>query len=379
MRTTFFKAVCITGLLGAVSSAQAQQGGARMSGDLSQNFDVTDNNNLAGSGFTFKSLTSLNFRLSSQTPTSSAYAATGISLRLNKGGFALKQPKLTLGFTKSTKLTNYSGSLSYIKAPVAVDETQPDLSILRVEADRTVISGRVGVNTRLNETTRLSFGATASTTDFDPVTISLVPSTNLGLTGSIKYQLNSRTSYGFNSRLGYFEADGGNNTTSISADLGAQLDHQLTNTTKFDGNLGVSLIDSTDTISGVETSAFSVSLLFGAGLTQALPDGSIGVSVSQSVNPSASGSLALGTRLSGSYKQQVNQNESYGIDASLGRQEDIGGGAVTTFINVSPSYSRQLTRDVSATASYYVQRDDTGSMAQGLTVSFTRPFDFPAR
>jgi len=379
MRTTLFKAALTFGLLGVVQAAEAQQGGIRLSGDLSQSFELRDNNNLSGSGLDFTSLTGATFRLTSQTPTTNVSASTGVSLTLGEGGFSLTRPKLNLGFGTQTKRVSYTGNLSYSKGPVAVEETQPDLSILQASADRSVISGRFGATTRINPTTGVSFGLGMTRTAFDPTTATLVPSNDFGLTGRITYQMNQRTSYSFNGGLGYFEAQDTANTKSISADIGTQLTHQMTRDTSFDGNLGLSFIDTTDTLSSVQTSAFSVSLLFGAGLTRTLDDGSISVSLNQDVNPSATGSLALGTRLNGAYTKTLNQNESYGIDASLGRQENIGGGAVTTFINVSPSYSRQITRDVSATASYFVQRDDGGAMAQGLTLSFSRPYDFPVQ
>lgn len=384
MRTTLLKTALTVGLLGVVQAAEAQQqtqaaqprGGVRASGTANQTFELRNNNNLSG-GDTFRSLTGVDFNLSSQTPTTTLSATTGISLRLNDNGFSLARPKLRLGFETKTKRVNYTGNLSYATAPTAVDEVLTDLSVLRVNSDRTIVSGRLGVSTPLNPTTNLSFGLSATQVDFDPLSATLIPSSDYGLNSKITYRLNRNTSFSLNGALGYFEAENTTSTQSLSASLDGQLNHQLTNSSTFNGNLGFAFIDTTDTVGTATTSAFSVSLLFGAGLTQALPDGSMGVSLSQSVNPSSSGALALSTRLNGSLTKNVNQNESYSIGASLGRQEDVGGGAVTTFINVAPSYSRQLTRDVSATASYSIQRDDTGSTAHGLTISFSRPFDFP--
>jgi len=348
MRTTLFKTAALAiGLFGVVQPTEAQEqtqvelrGGVRTSGALTQSFEFTDNQNLTGGGGSFKSLTGLDFSLSSRTALSTVSATTGATVRFGKGGFSLTRPKLTLGFETNTKRVKYNGRVSYLKAPLGIRGTL---------------------------------------IDFDPTSASLVPSTDFGLTGKLSYRLNRRTSYSLNGALGSFEADSATSTESLSASLDGQVTHQLNSSSQFDGNLGFAFIDTSDTVGTATTSAFSVSLLFGAGLTQTLPDGSMAISLNQEVNPSASGALALGTRLNGSFTKNVNSNESYKIGASLGRQEDIGGGTVTTFINVAPSYTRQLTRDVSATASYFVQRDDAGSTAQGLTLSFTRPFDFPLR
>lgn len=386
MRTTLFKAALTVGLFGVVQAAEAQgqaqnqtRGGVRTSGALTQTFEFRDNTGLGAGGNQFRSLTGVDFRLSSTTPTSTVSASTGVSLRLDKGGFSIARPKLRLGFGTQTKRVNYNGNVSFSRGPTAVNEELPDLSIIRVDADRTVIAGRFGASTSLNRTTNLSFGAQVRRVDFNPTTASLVPTTDYGLDGKITYRLNQQTSYSLQGDLGYFEADNGSATESISASLKGQLNHQLDRTRTFDANLGFAFIDTTDTVGTATTSAFSVSLLYGAGLTQTLPDGSMGISLNQTVNPSATGSLALNTQLNGSLTKNVNANESYTVNASFGRQEDVGGGSVTTFLNVAPSYSRQLTRDVSATASYFIQRDDSGSTAQGLTLSFTRPFDAPLR
>jgi len=382
MRTTLLKAVLTVGLLGVVQAAEAQQqnqrqGGTRLTGAATQAFEFTDNSNLSGGGSQFKSLTGLNFSLSSETALSKVSASTGASMQLTNGGFSLTRPKLQIGLATKTKRVDYTANLSFARAPTSVDEVLTDLSVLRIDTDRTIISGRFGLSTALDQTTKLSLGVNATSIGFDTASTALVPSTDLGVNGGLTYQLNRRTSYGVNGALGYFTSDTATNTESLSASLDGQLKHELNSRSTFNGNLGLAFIDTVDTVGTATTSAFSVSLLFGAGLTQALPDGSMGISINQEINPSSSGSLALGTRLNGSLTKNIRQGESYTIDASLGRQEDVGGGAVTTFINVSPSYSRQVTRDVSATARYFFQRDDGGSTAQGVTLSFSRPFDFP--
>lgn len=384
MRTTLFKAALTVGLFGVVQAAEAQQtqnqrGGLRTSGALSQTFEFRDSSGLGSGGNKFRSLTGVDFSLSSQTPTSTLSASSGVSLRLDKDGVSVARPKFRLGFGTRTKRVNYNANFSFQRSPASVNEELPDLTIARVNADRTLISGRFSASTALDPTTNLSFGVSATRVDFDPTSASLVPTTDYGIDGKLTYRLNRRTAFGLQGDLGYFEADNGNATESVSASLSGTLNHELDSRRTFDANLGFAFIDTTDTIGTATTSAFSVSLLYGAGLTQALPDGSIGISLNQSVNPSATGSLALNTQLNGALTKNVNPNESYTVNASLGRQEDVGGGSVTTFLNVAPSYSRQLTRDVSATASYFIQRDDSGSTAQGLTLSFSRPFDAPLR
>jgi len=269
MRTTLFKAALTVGLFGVVQAAEAQgqaqnqpRGGVRTSGALSQTFEFRDNSGLGAGGNSFRSLTGVDFSLSSQTPTTSVSATTGVSIRLDKSGVSVARPKFSLNLGNRTKRVNYNARVSYRKSPTAIDEEQPDFSILRVDADRTVIAGRLGASTRLNATTNLSFGVQATRIDFNPTSLTLVPTTDYGLDAKITYRLNQRTSYGLQGDLGYFEADNGTATESISASLEGELNHQLNSRSTFDANLGFAFIDTTDTVGTATTSAFSVSLLY---------------------------------------------------------------------------------------------------------------------
>lgn len=365
--------VCMAGQFG-VASAQ----GVRLSGSLSQSFDLTNNNNLSGAGTSFDSRTGIGLTVSSETPTTRLSASTGVSLRFNSNGnTSITRPQLALRFGHDTKEIKYTGGLSFATREAAVDVLQPDLSVLRYTGDETRISGNLGASTRINARTSFSLRANGTQLDYDPVSAGLFPTTNFKLTGDLGYQFSPTTSFGLVTSLGYFNADNASDTTSISADISGRASYQIDSITSANGSLGLAFIETTDTVLGVESSSYAVSLLFSGGVSRQLPDGSARLSISQGIAPSSSGSLVLDTQLTGSYNKTVNNAVSYGLDATFGRQERVGGGTARTFIGISPRYSRQLTRDVTANASYFFQRDNTGATSNGVSISIGRSFDLP--
>jgi len=215
MRDTFIKAVLSIGLIGVVGDAHAQ--GVRLTGDVTQSFQVDDNNNLSGGGLDFDSNTSLNATVSSQTDTSRISASSGLTLSFGSNqNVSITRPQLRLNFGTDTKDIRYSGSVSYSKAPAAVDVTQPDLSVLRFTGDRTAISGSLGATSQVSQSTSLRFGATINSIDFDPASAGLFPSVDYGLSAGVSYALNPNTSYSLNGGVSWFEAENASNTTSIS-------------------------------------------------------------------------------------------------------------------------------------------------------------------
>lgn len=371
MRHSLIKAVVIISLIGAGQTAQAQ--GIRLGGTVSQGFSLDDN----GSGYNFDSVTSVGASLSTRTRNSSLSVSSGISMVVDdQNGVQISRPRLRFSFGHATKDVQYSGGFSLSRGPASVDVLQPDLSVLTYTGERTSFTGNLNAAYALNARSGLTVGLSAGRTDFDPVSAGLVPSNTFGLQLGYNTRLTPVTSMGLNASVGLFQAENTSDTTSVSAGLGGSVTHQLDKLTSVSGNLGLSFVETTDTVAGVESSNFTLSGLFGAGVTRSLPDGSIGLRLSQSVVPGNGGSLLLDTSLSGSYSYQVNRAESLGVSMSVNRQQNVGGGQTVTFVGISPTYSRQLTRDINANASAYLQQDDQGNTSHGINVSISRAFDF---
>jgi len=370
MRHSLIKAAIIISLIGAGQTGQAQ--GVRLTGTASQSFSL-DN---TGSGYDFDAVSSLGFGLNKRTRNTSVGLSSGLSMVVDQNGVTFSRPQLRFNFGYATKDVNYNGALSFARGPATIDVIQPDLSVLTYSGDRSVYSGNVGASYALNNNTSMTVGISGTRTDYDPVSAGLVPSSNLSVTGGFSTQATPVTSYGANAQLGFFEAENASNTMSVSADLSGTFSHQLDQRTSLSGNLGLSFVETTDTFLGVETSNFTLSALFGLGASYALPDGAINIGLNQTVVPGSGGSLVINTSLGGSYSYQVNRAESLDLGVSLNRQENLGGGAQVTVVSISPSYSRQLTRDINANANAYLQQDNSGNSAHGFGVSLTRAFDF---
>lgn len=373
---TLKRVLCVTSLAVTLAVPAGAQG-VRLGGSVTQSFDLT--NSGSGSGTSFGADTSFRLNLSSRTPVTRISASTGISLSYDSqsNDISFSQPRLNLNFGHDTKTVKYSGGLTYSKRPATVDVTQPNLTVLRFSGDESRIDANLGGTAQINARTSFSLSGTYSSVEYDPVSAGLFPTRNLGLNASLNQQISPVTSYGVSASIGLFEADNASDTTSVSANLSGQATYQIDSITDVSGNLGVSFIETTDTVLGVESSSFSVALTFGANVNRQLPDGSISLGLNQNVAPSSGGSLVLDTQLTGNWSKTVNNDVSIGLGANIGRQEDVGGGTVTTFFGISPTYSRRLTRDITANASLYLQRDNNGNSASGIAVSFGRSFDFP--
>jgi len=373
MRDSIIKAAVAAAIAVCVAGTASAQG-VRLSGSASQSVQFRDNANFRNNGFSYTGTSNLSFRLSSETQTTQIYAGSGLSFRFDdQGNTRVSPPSLRLGFSTGTQTTTLNGTLTYSEREISYDEVQPDLSILTLNGDR--INGRatLGLNHQVNSTTRVSLGANVSLLDFDPSSPALVASNTYGVTGGINYQLNSRTSLGVNGGLSFFEADNAANTESTTTSLNGTVSHAINRTLNFNANIGASFVETT--ASGVTTD--TARYLFGASLTQQLPDGSINLGINQNILPAAAGNLVVNTGLRAGWNKQINQSESIGLSANLDLQENVNGTGQQTFFGISPRYNVQLTRDVSANAAYTLQRDDAGNFSQGLTFSISRNFDLP--
>lgn len=364
-------AMCLT-----APTLYGQSSGPRITGSIDQVFQLRDNANLTGTGWGWDGRTSIGASLTTATPNTSLSVSSGISLSYDQNGDpSISRPALSFSGSHRNKDISLSAGANFSQSPIEFDELQPNLSLLRVTGDQTNYGFSLGASGSIDSTTSVSLDFSTAYTNYDTNSTQLVDNQSYSLAGSVSHQVNRRTSLGASADIGWFVADTVPQTESLSLGLSGNASHQLTSLDSVSGSLGLSWSETTQ--GGTSSDAFNAT--FGAGYSRALPDGSIGLSLTQSIAPSGTGNLVVGTTLSGNYSHTVNSNESYGLSAGLSRQEDVGGGNTGTLAWLSPAYSRQLTRDVSMNVGYNLQRDDTGDIAQGLSLTFSRPFDFPLK
>lgn len=366
-----FAAVLAAGSAGAQDASVS--GFQRVSGKVSQDLSLRDNFNFNGSGFQWNTTSRLALTLRAENSRSQFSANTGTGFRLNSNGNgSIIEPALGLRFATGTKNLNLSASANYANTDISFDEVQPDLSTVAVAGDRESLRLSFGANTALNRTTSIAVSANYGTVFYTPSSISLVDTNNYGISATMNHQVSQRTRVSLTGGLSFFEPDTG--LDAVTTSVGGGLNHSLDRTTTVNANFGIALSE-TDLSGGGSTT--DSNLTYGLGLSRQLPSGALSASLRQQIVPSASGTLQVNTGLRAGYSERINQRERFGVNASYDIQEGLSGSGSTTFFSVTPNYSVQLGRDVSASAAYSLQRNDAGDFAQSLNFSLSKDFNLP--
>ena len=344
----------------------------KLSGSIGQDLSYRDNFNFSGGSGRFDATTRLTGTVSTENSRYKLSASSGINFRINpNAGASASQPALTLRFSSNeTRNVSWNGQINYAVTDINFDEEQPDLSVLRLSGEREQLRTSLGTSIAIDPTTSLSVNGTYSDTSFTPSSPALIPSTTTGIGAVLSHQVTRNTGVSLSGDLSLFDA----NSESLTTSVGAGVSHTFNRSTSANANLGIAFTETTSAGGNTNT---NTTFTYGFGVAHALPGGSVSAAFNQNVVPTASGNLRVNTGLRASYNQRVNQDLSYGVTATYDIQSGLGGGGSSNFFSLSPTYSRQLTRDVAATASYSLQRNDAGDFAQGVNVAITRKFDLP--
>ena len=381
MKDTTFRAGTAAGLAlaaslvvgEAVAQTQSVSGFQRVSGKASQDLTIRNNSNFAGRGTEWNTVSRLSFTLRAENNRSQLSATTGSGFRLNSNGNgSIIDPTLGLRFATGTRRLNINASANYSDREISYDEVQPDLSTISASGDRQQLRLSFGANTALTQTTSVAVSANYGQVTFTPNTVSLVETVNYGISASVNHQITARTRASLNGGLSFFEPETG--LDAVTTSVGGGLNHSLNRNTSVNANFGISLSES-DLAGGGSQS--DTNFTYGLGVNRQLPSGSVSASLRQQILPSATGSLRVNTGLRAGYSERINQRERFGVNASYDIQEGLSGGGSTTFLSVSPNYSVQLGRDLSANAAYSLQRNDAGDFAQSLNFSLSKDFNLP--
>ena len=357
----------------AVAQDASVSGFQRVSGKISQDLSLRDNFNFNGSGFSWNTTSRLAVTLRAENSRSQFSANTGTGFRLNSNGNgSFIEPALGLRFATGTKGLNINASANYSDTDISFDEVQPDLSTVAVSGDREALRLSFGANSALNRTTSVAVSANYGTVQFSPSTVSLVDTTNYGISATMNHQVSQRTRVSLTGGLSFFEPDTG--LDAVTTSVGGGVNHALDRTTTVNANFGIALSETDLSGGGSNTDS---NFTHGFGLSRQLPSGSLTASLRQQIVPSASGALQVNTGLRAGYSERINQRERFGLNASYDIQEGLSGSGSTTFLSVTPNYSVQLGPDVSASAAYSLQRNDAGNFAQSLNFSLSKDFNLP--
>ena len=379
MRYDLLKAGAALAIL-AMTTPLAHAQGVRLSGSVSQEFRLDNNFSFNGAGTETRGYTRGGLTFSSETETTRVSASTSATMGMDPSrNFTFSTPSVRLDFSNRGRRTTTSAGVSYVTGPITFEEVQADLSLADETTDQTSIRGDFVVSTRLDNTKSTRFSARVSQLDFETTSAELVPSIDYSLDGALTYQRDRITSFDFTGSVGWFDGDGVEDSQSFRATVGVGVSRALNSNTELDADIGLAFVNTEETVLGVREEDWSLSVLFGAGISYGLADGAVDVGISQRIAPSSEGALAVNTGLTAEYSRQINESSAVAVTAAISRQETIGIGddPSETSVSISPSYTRQIARDVEMEAAYTFLRDDSGDVSHGISIELEKVFDFP--
>lgn len=256
------------------------------------------------------------------------------------------------------KRYNIGANVQAQVTPVSVSQLE-DTGIIERGAVQINAGAGVSVGYVLDRTTNVSGGFNYRRLDFSSTIGNLTPSQSYGVNAAVSKAVTRTTNISLTASLGRFEADNQTDTQSTSYGFSAGISHNRTSRHSLGASLGFNAVDrSTNT--GDDSFSFGLTGSASLNYTGAQTNG--GLSLTQSIDPSAEGDLSSFTRLSGNLAFRLTDTQSLSLSGSASRRTDIdGGGTAVHLLSVGPRYSMELPQDVILSLGYQFRVRDTGT------------------
>lgn len=390
-----------------VYAADAAPDGWSLSGTLSERLSAISNPGLSSTGgkAALQSTTRLSLSALKADRAGSLALDAAISPVLSTQStpdnpIGLLAPNVSARLTLNGKRSTFSGylrgsltSTAFLDQLFGLDaQGNPDptnSTLVTGTAIQAVYAGGLGLNWTPTRADSFGLNLDASRVDFFDGGTSLVPNTNIALSGNWSRVLTRRWTGTLDGRLGYFTADSAENVQSVFATANAGFTYTPLRRLSFSGSLGAafSRTERNDlTLPGnprVTDTVFSATGVLSFSYTPPIRDLAVTFSLTQNVQPSSLGALQNTTALNASATYTINRAASLGLNARAQLQSDLGSGFgfdnATVSLRLGPSYSYQLTRDSALQLGYtldYTDRPGTGdALSHTVFLSLSHNFN----
>jgi integrin beta 8 len=381
-------------MLGALPT-RAGPDGWTLAGSLSEQLSAVSNpglNSGSGNQIDLRSTTRLSLSLAKTAATESLAVSGSLAPVLSTQNaqdniLGLLSPNLAANYSRQASRVSLTAGLNASFASTAfldqlfVDDDGDgiidpgELQLVTGDAIRARYGGTLGLTWQATNRDSVALSFSARRLDFFDGSVNQVPNTNLGLNGSWNRTLANGLDGRLASGLGWFTSEAPGDPVTLSGSLTAGLSTALSSRLSLSGNLGFSVAETT-------VGATDTLTLGGTGdlrLTYATPGFSLGMSLSQALQPnSTTGTIQNTTSLGITLGYPVDSLSSLGFTARLQLQNPLGGGGTTTAaLRLSPSYSYALDADTSLRLSYNLDARDQGGgidLSHTVFVSISRSF-----
>lgn len=309
----------------------------------------------------------------SRNALSSVSAAGSASFVLNDTDVDMSS-SVRLTATRQLKRGSLSAGFALSHAPVTFETVQDDLTLAYAEGARTLYQLFGGVSTELRATTGASLNFGYTHTAFDPVTAKQVPSDRYTASLRVTETLNPTLSVYGNLGASWYEAENAVNTQSLGLNASVGASYEINRRSSISGGLGASFNQITQSAGGATLEKWSTGLTAELDYKRDYTDGAMSLGFSQSVMPDAAGNIDLASTLRGGLTMAINADSNLGLSGSYSRRQPIEGGASTSLITFSPSYTIALGRDFKASASYALRKAQNADATHRFNLGVSRNF-----
>lgn len=355
--------------------AAAPSGAADWSvnGFFSQRFEATSNSGLDGEGGVVGATTDLGLAFRLATPTTQWTLAPGVrgSLFTGSGDDGLDN----LGFRFNSSVahrgprSNTTASFSVIPDSTNFTDFDSGGDTRNRNTTQITYAANLGYAYDINETNSVSLSAFARKRDFTEDSTTLEPTLSFGGGATWRRDLGPATSGSLGFTATRFTADSAEDPETLSYEVRAGLDHQVSPRLTLGGTLGVSLVDSERNRirPGATVRENDLTPGFVGDLTlsyAASPDTRYTFGVSQSIDQNTDGTVENRSSVSAGLQHSINSRSRVGLTGRLGFSNpvfDDGGGGTggdRVTLSVQPTYSYALTQNWDASLGYALRAED---------------------
>ena len=284
-------------------------------------------------------------------------------------------PSFSANGTYRGKRYTLDGTFSFDIKPTTATQFE-DTGILNDRTAQITVNYSAGLTYELDRRNSLRVATTGGVVDFLTGAPGLVPTRNF--TGSLgwDHKLDPRTTLGLDLNLRHFSSENALATRSQTVGIGARLSQDRTRRHTIDLGAGVNLVRTDERGRG---STFEIGIEGSAGFGYKLRDLGFDLTLSQSVDPSATGQLQSFTRAGATVTWDINERESLSFSNTLTRRTPLSGGGTTlSTLSTGATYSRALTREARFSLGYTFRArdDDVAGFASGHQLFVTLDHDF---
>jgi len=355
-----------------------------VSGFFSQRIEATSNSGLDGEGGVVGAISDLGMAFRLATPTTQWTLAPGVRGALYTGpgddgslddfGFRFNGSVAHQAPRSST-----TASFSVIPDSTTFSDFDSGGNSRNRNTTQITYSANMGYTYNINEINSLSLSAFGRKRDFTEQSADLEPSLSFGGGATWRRELDPATAGSLGFTVTRFTADSLEDPESLSYEVRAGLDRQLSPRATLGGTLGVALVDSerNRVRPGGTVREDDLSPSFVGDLTlsyAAAPDTRYTFGLSQSIDQNTDGTVESRASVSAGVQHSINRRSRAGLTGRLGFNnpvfDDGGDTSDRITLSVQPAYFYALTPNWDASLGYALRVEDANGVETSHQVFF---------